>query len=81
MPRPEDNAAAKIVRKEFARRPIDTSRMLIRVAHGTVYLDGQVSMAGLHRGVDIKTEMDHMVKILKQRQGIRDVVLNCIIRN
>lgn len=79
MPRPEDVEATRIVRKEFARRPIDTSLMTITIVHGVVYLRGSVRpMRGHH--FDMREELDTMSKILRQRQGIRDVVVDVTMR-
>ncbi|MEO7454263.1 MAG: hypothetical protein ABIV13_05820 [Fimbriimonadales bacterium] len=79
MPRPEDMEAAKTVRKEFARRPIDTSLMMVTTAHGVVRLGGQVKAMRGHQ-MDIRSEMALIAKVLKQKPGIRDVVLDCIMR-
>ncbi|KAA0228234.1 MAG: hypothetical protein AKCLJLPJ_01097 [Fimbriimonadales bacterium] len=79
MPRPEDVEASKQVRKEIARRPLDTSLMNVRVSHGVVYLTGTVkSMRG--HNVDAKQEMDMFARVLRQRPGIRDVVLDLTFR-
>ena len=79
MPRPEDMEGAKIVRKELARRPIDTSLLMITVSHGVVRIGGQVRAMRGHE-MDIRSEMELIAKMLRQRQGIRDVVLECIMR-
>ena len=79
MPRPEDMEGAKSVRKELARRPIDTSLAMITVTHGVVRIGGQIRAMRGHE-MDLRSEMELIAKVLKQRQGIRDVVLECILR-
>ncbi|MCH8275168.1 MAG: BON domain-containing protein [Armatimonadetes bacterium] len=79
MPIPGDIQAAKIVRREITRRPIDYSRIDIRVNHGIVYIRGQVAaMRG--QPLDIREEMQLIVKVIRQRPGIRDVILDVIYR-
>lgn len=79
MPRHEDIEGLKLVRKELARRPIDISLLNIQYLHGIVRLSGQVKAMRGHE-MDLKAEMELIAKILKQRPGIRDVVLDCIYR-
>jgi len=71
--------ATKAVRKEFARRPIDTTLMMVTSAHGVVRLTGQVKAMRGHQ-MDLRSEMELIAKVLRQRPGIRDVVLECIMR-
>ena len=81
MPRPEDRGTHKIIFRELAKRPLDVSRMTVTVTHGVVYFHGQVRVAGAQAAhLDIKSEMEMIAKILKQRPGIRDVVNQCTMR-
>jgi hypothetical protein len=73
VPLADDFEKMKLVRKEFARRPLDISLLLIRVTHGVVYLDGQLKPMRGHES-NLRAELDTIVKALKQRPGIRDVV-------
>ncbi len=79
MPRPEDFATLRLVRKELARKPIDTSLMQIYVMHGIVYFRGQVKATRGHQ-IDLKTEMEKIGTILRTKQEIRDVVIDVIYR-
>lgn len=80
MPKPEDLETARMVRKEFARRPIDTSLMTISIVHGVVYLRGSVKPMRGHT-FDMKEELEILSKILRQRPGIRDVVIDVTRRS
>ncbi|MBA3725108.1 MAG: hypothetical protein H0W86_01335 [Armatimonadetes bacterium] len=79
MPRPEDIEAMRTVRKELARRPIDTSMMNIGLNHGIVKFGGQVKAMRGH-ALDLKVEVELVAKVLRTRPGIRDVVIDCIFR-
>jgi hypothetical protein len=62
-----------LVRREMARRPIDTSLVEVHVSHGVVYLRGTVRPI---RGqdIDLQQEITILQTVLRQRQGIRDVI-------
>jgi hypothetical protein len=79
MPRPEDLEGGRSVRKELARRPIDTSLAQIHISHGVVRIGGQVRAMRGHN-MDLRAEMELIAKVLKQKPGIRDVILECIYR-
>jgi hypothetical protein len=80
MPRPEDIEMMRTVRREVARRPIDTSLMTIYISHGIVYLRGQVRAMRGHE-LDLPEELKLMAKVMKQRPGIRDVVIEVTYRS
>lgn len=75
MPTPHDIEATRIVRRELARRPIDSSLLHIQISHGLVILRGQVRPLRGHQ-LNIEEEMQRIAKAIKQRPGIRDVVLD-----
>lgn len=69
----------RMVLREISKRHIDSSRMDVQVFHGVVYLRGTVSGMRGH-DIDIKAEMEVIRRILRQRPGIRDVVVDVIYR-
>jgi len=79
MARLEDTEVTKTVWREFARRPVDISLMSIVVIHGVVYLRGQVKAMRGHN-LDLRSEMEIIAKALKQRPGIRDVIMDLTYR-
>ncbi|HWP31148.1 MAG TPA: hypothetical protein VNK96_05430 [Fimbriimonadales bacterium] len=79
MARLEDTEVTKTVWREFARRPVDISLMSIVVIHGVVYLRGQVKAMRGHT-LDLRSEMEIIAKALKQRPGIRDVIMDLTYR-
>ena len=80
MADPKDIEGTKLVRREFNKRAIDTSRADIRVMHGVAYVRGSV---GLMRGAEgsIDEMLEQISKCLRARPEIRDVVIDCSRRS
>jgi osmotically-inducible protein OsmY len=71
----EDAMMTRMVEREITRRMIDASRLSVKVLHGVVYLNGEIrGLRGYN--TDLKEELDIIYKILRQRPGIRDVVID-----
>ncbi len=79
MARPEDAEGIRTVRKEFARRPIDISLLIVTYHHGIVRLGGQVKTMRGH-DLDLRAELETIAKALRTKANIRDVVIECIFR-
>ena len=74
-----DVSATKMLRREFARRPIDISAADLRVSHGVAYVRGVLKpMKGA--SAPMQEMIDHISKALRSRSEFRDVVIDCIIR-
>jgi hypothetical protein len=72
---PDDQKQMQLlVRREMARRPLDCSMVDVYVTHGIVYLRGTVRAIRGH-DIDLKQEIHHLATVLKQKQGIRDVII------
>jgi hypothetical protein len=68
-----------LVRREMARRPIDSSMVDVYANHGIVYLRGTVRpVRGQH--IDLQHEVTILMTILKQKPGIRDVISELQLR-
>ncbi|MFN8219088.1 MAG: hypothetical protein U0S12_03020 [Fimbriimonadales bacterium] len=80
MADPHDVAGTKLVRSTFARRGIDTSRADLRVLHGVAYIRGTIGVVRGSGITDLRAETEHIARILRQKPGIRDVVLDCAYR-
>jgi hypothetical protein len=76
MADPSDVAANKLVRKEFGRSGLDITYADIRVMHGTCYIRGSISLSKAGEAVEPKAEMERIVRIIRQRPGIKDVVVD-----
>lgn len=74
-----DVAATKLLRREFARKPIDISQADLRVAHGVAYVRGVLKpMKGASESMS--DMLSHISKALRGRGEFRDVVIDCTIR-
>lgn len=79
MSDPKDIEANKIVRREFNKRQLDITLADLRVSHGVVYVRGVIkSLPGT--SADAKTEVEHIVHLLKLRPEIRDVIIEAQIK-
>ncbi len=52
---------------------MDCSMVDVTASHGVVYLRGTLKQAKGY-SIDLKTELNILITVLKQRSGIRDVV-------
>jgi hypothetical protein len=76
----EDKHAMKMARSIFSKRGIDISQTDFRVANGVCYLRGTIRyLAGGHN-TTLDKEMSEVLKALRQKEGIRDVVCDYTIR-
>jgi len=75
----EDVEMRRMVLREINKRHLDTSLMDVHVIHGVVYIRGMVRGIRGHN-VDVKQELEIIRRILRQKPGIRDVVVDAIIR-
>lgn len=80
MADPNDVRGTKAARSEMGKRGIDMTHADIRVMHGICYIRGTVK--AIRGGVsgDIKSAMEMVAKVLKQKAEIKDVVLDCVYR-
>lgn len=76
MADPADVAASKLVRKEFGKSGLDITYADLRVTHGIAYIRGNISINKSTPVTDMRIEMERVVRILRQRQGIKDVVVD-----
>ena len=69
-----DSAMTREVLRDISKRPVDISQLSVHVAHGVVYLAGRVEkVRGYYQDIDLHEEMNIIVRVLKQKPGIRDV--------
>lgn len=69
----EDAEMTRMVRREINRRYVDSNNMDVKVMHGIVYLRGYLAHLRGH-DTDLREELDIILRILRQKPGIRDVV-------
>lgn len=78
---PNDVLATKLARREFNKHLVDVTQADIRVTHGTVMVRGNIQAQRGSHYHDVEEECRRIVRILKQRPEIRDVILDCTYRN
>ena len=69
----EDAEMTRMVRREISRRYVDAANVDVRVLHGIVYLRGYLDRLRGH-DTDLHGELDIILRILRQKSGIRDVI-------
>ncbi len=80
MADPKDVETGKYARREFVKHRIDITLADLRVSHGVVFLRGVVQA---ERGApygDVREETLRIGRILRQIQGVRDVIIECQYR-
>lgn len=75
-----DVRATKAARAELSKRGVDLSMADLRCMHGTLYVRGTVKAYRGANITDIKSEMELIARVLRQKPDIRDVILECMYR-
>jgi len=71
----EDSAMNREVLREIAKHPVDSSGLDVHVSHGVAYIRGRVEkLRGYYEDIDLREELLIILKALRQKPGIRDVV-------
>ena len=70
----EDVEMVRAVRREMARRCLDTGETQVCAMRGVVHLTGRVRPIKGHEN-DFEEEIHTLHRVLKQRPGVRDVLL------
>ena len=68
------------IRTEMARHSVDCSEVIVETSHGVIQLFGKVRALKGHEGA-FSAERDALLKGLRQKSGIRDVITNWTIVN
>lgn len=69
-----DSAMTREVYRDISKRPLDVSQLNVHVTHGVVQLQGRVEkLRGYYEDIDLQQEMQMIIRLLKQKPGIRDV--------
>jgi hypothetical protein len=69
----EGQEMCRMVRREMGRHSVDCSEVQVSVTHGMVHLHGRVRPMRGHEGV-FEVSVNALLKALRQRPGVRDVV-------
>ncbi len=77
----EDAYQTRSIQRELCRRYVDCSQVDVRVIHGVCYLRGVMRKLRTHPQIDLEQEAEVIQKILRQKQGIREVIWEVWARN
>lgn len=70
-----DASMTRELRREIAKHPIDSSHLEVHVTHGVAYLRGRIDkLRGYYEDLDLEQELARIIKVLRNKPGIRDVV-------
>lgn len=70
-----DASMTRDVVRDIVKHPLDISDLQVHAQHGVIYLSGRVrSMRGQYEQRDLREEWNVILRILKQKSGIRDVI-------
>lgn len=70
-----DSSMTRDALREIGKRPIDASGLEVHVIHGVAYMRGRIEkIRGYYEDRDLHEELITIVKVLRQKPGIRDVV-------
>lgn len=70
----EDLEMVRAVRREMARRMLDTGETQVSASRGVIHLTGRVRPVKGHEG-DFEQEIHTLYRVIRQRPGVRDVSL------
>jgi hypothetical protein len=76
-----DIRATKAARAEMAKRGIDMTLADMRCMHGVLHIRGTVRPYRGNHVADMKSEMELIARVLRQKADIRDVILECMFRS
>jgi len=68
-----DAELGRYVRREFNRRPVDSTRLEIQVIGGRIYLSGTIANLRSQPGVPLQEEILLVEKIISQHRDARGV--------
>ncbi len=72
----EDAEIIRTVRREFGRRPVDATRLDIQVVSGRVTLAGILCTLRDQPGINLKDEVELLMKMLQRDRMIKEVSNN-----
>jgi ribosome maturation factor RimP len=70
----------RAARTLLTKHGLDLSRAQVSVAHGVCYVRGIVTPAAGHKIDDVEAECQRVAQFIRQKPGIRQVVLEISVR-
>ncbi|MCL5104661.1 MAG: hypothetical protein M1133_11200 [Armatimonadetes bacterium] len=70
-----DSALTREVLRDISKRPVDISGLEVHAMHGVVHLRGRMEkLRGYYGDIDIHEELNIILKLLRQKPGVREIV-------
>lgn len=77
-----DSMMVRSVMRDIARQPIDASRLNVFASNGVVRLSGVLTaLRGQPVEMDLEERLHILIRVIKQRPGVRDVVAEVELGN
>lgn len=76
-----DVRALKAARSEFAKRAVDTTNADLRIHNGIIQIRGLLRPMKGATYSDLKSEVEIIARVLRQKGDIKDVVVDCQLRS
>ena len=77
-----DSMMVRSVMRDISRQPVDASRLNVFASNGVVRLSGMITaLRGQTYDVDLEERLHILIRVIKQRPGVRDVVADVDLGN
>lgn len=75
----EELELARTIRREFSKRPIDSTRLEITCIRGRIYLSGTLSFDKEqgNESVRVKDEVAYLVQLIQRLPPVKQVIVEC----
>jgi hypothetical protein len=73
----EEMELARAIRRMFAKKPIDSTRLEIQCIRGRVYLSGNITGTRDQAGVTVKGEVGDLVLQISRMAGVKQLINEC----
>jgi hypothetical protein len=73
----KDVRGLRQARSELSKRGIDIARTDLQLRHGVLMVRGTVAPMPGSNIKDVRIEMDHIARLLRQKPEIREVIMDC----
>lgn len=74
----KDIRGLRQARTELSKRGVDIARADLQMRHGLLMVRGTVAPMPGASFTDLKIEMEHICRCLRQKAEIREVIMDCV---
>ena len=70
-----DSMVMREVMRDIGKHPVDSSGLVVHVTNGVIHLTGKLDkLRGYYEDTDLQGELNMIMRLLRQKPGIRDVI-------